>query len=147
MEEFNKRGISEVIEILNHTDKEIVKKIPQNFINFLFDNSDDNYKPNINFYDVDWKNHLQEDTQAILALIYRDYILSDDEREELLKTEQEDKLKQEKKLQEKYNPDNLFKKKSDEKETQISNKQLIEVKKTSWFRRILNKIFDFFGGK
>ena len=147
MEEFNKRGISEVIEILNHTDKEIVKKIPQNFINFLFDNSDDNYKPNINFYDTDWKNHLQEDTQAILALIYRDYILSDDERKELLKAEQEDKLKREKELQEKYNPENLFKKKSDEIETQISNKQLIQVKKTSWFRRILNKVFDFFGGK
>ncbi len=147
MEEFNKRGISEVIEILNHTDKEIVKKIPQNFINFLFDNSEDNYKPNINFYDVDWKNHLQENTQAILALIYRDYILSGDEREELLKTEQEDKLKQEKELQEKYNPDNLFKMKSDKIETQISNKQLIEVKKSSWFRKILNKIFNIFGGK
>lgn len=36
MEKFNTKAVSEVIEILNHTDKEIVEKIPQNFIEFLF---------------------------------------------------------------------------------------------------------------
>ena len=124
MEEFNKRAISEVIEILNHTDKEIVEKIPQKFINFLFENADNDYKPNINFYDDDWKNSVQDDTQAILALIYRDYIVSDDERKELLKEEQEDKLKREKELQEKYNPDNLFKKKTVEMVKKMLDKKL-----------------------
>ena len=145
MEEFNKRAISEVIEILNHTDKEIVEKIPQKFINFLFENADNDYKPNINFYDDDWKNSVQDDTQAILALIYRDYIVSDDERKELLKEEQEDKLKREKELQEKYNPDNLFKKKTVEIQTQNNEVQLVKVNETSWFKKVLNKIFSFFG--
>lgn len=147
MEEFNKRAISEVIEILNHTDKEIVEKIPQKFINFLFENADNDYKPNINFYDDDWKNSVQDDTQAILALIYRDYIVSDDERKELLKEEQEDKLKREKELQEKYNPDNLFKKKTVEIQTPNNEVQLVKVNETSWFKKVLNKIFNFFGRK
>lgn len=147
MEEFNKRAISEVIEILNHTDKEIVEKIPQKFINFLFENADNDYKPNINFYDDDWKNSVQDDTQAILALIYRDYIVSDDERKELLKEEQEDKLKREKELQEKYNPDNLFKKKTVEIQTPNNEVQLVKVNETSWFKKVLNKIFSFFGRK
>lgn len=147
MEEFNKRAISEVIEILNHTDKEIVEKIPQKFINFLFENADNDYKPNINFYDDDWKNSVQDDTQAILALIYRDYIVSDDERKELLKEEQEDKLKREKELQEKYNPDNLFKKKTVEIQTPNNEVQLAKVNETSWFKKVLNKIFNFFGRK
>ena len=147
MEEFNKRAISEVIEILNHTDKEIVEKIPQKFINFLFENADNDYKPNINFYDDDWKNSVQDDTQAILALIYRDYIVSDDERKELLKEEQEDKLKREKELQEKYNPDNLFKKKTVEIQTPNNEVQLAKVNETSWFKKVLKKIFNFFGRK
>jgi len=30
---------------------------------------------------------------------------------------------------------------------QIDNVQLIEIKETSWFKRTLNKILDFFGRK
>ena len=124
-----------------------MEKIPQKFINFLFENADNDYKPNINFYDDDWKNSVQDDTQAILALIYRDYIVSDDERKELLKEEQEDKLKREKELQEKYNPDNLFKKKTVEIQTPNNEVQLVKVNETSWFKKVLNKIFNFFGRK
>lgn len=48
---------------------------------------------------------------------------------------------------EKYNPDNIFKKKNVDKNMQIDNAQLIEIKETSWFKRTLNKILDFFGRK
>ena len=136
MEKFNAKAVSEVIEILNHTDKEIVEKIPQNFIEFLFENADKDYIPNIDFYDENWEKSIQEDTKAILALLYRDYIVS-----------KEEKLKQERELREKYNPDNIFKKKNVDKNMQIDNVQLIEIKETSWFKRTLNKILDFFGRK
>ena len=98
MEKFNTKAVSEVIEILNHTDKEIVEKIPQNFIEFLFENADKDYIPNIDFYDENWEKSIQEDTKAILALLYRDYIVSKDEKIKLLKEEQEEKLKQEREL-------------------------------------------------
>lgn len=147
MENFNKKAVSEVIEILNHTDKKIIEKIPQKFIDFLFENADKDYIPNIDFYDENWENSIQEDTQAILALLYRDYIVSEDEKMKLLKEEQEEKLKFEKELREKYNPDNIFKRKNIEENIQINNVQLIEIKETSWFKRALDKILKFFGRK
>lgn len=147
MENFNTKAVSEVIEILNHTDKKIVEKIPQKFIDFLFENADKDYIPNINFYDENWEKFIQEDTQAILALLYRDYIVSEDEKIELLNEEQEERLKQEGEQREKYNPDNIFKKKNLEKKIQTDNVQLIEIKETSWFKKILNKILNFFERK
>lgn len=147
MEKFNKKAVSEVIEILNHTDKEIVEKIPQKFIDFLFENEDKDYVPNIDFYDENWEKFIYEDTQAILALLYRDYIVSEDEKMKLLKEEQEEKIKLENELREKYNPDNIFKKKNIEENIQINNVQLVEIKETSWFKRALDKILKFFGRK
>ena len=147
MENFNKKAVSEVIEILEHTDKEIVEKIPKKFIEFLFENKENNYIPNIDFYDENWEKSIQEDTQAILALLYKDYIASKDEKLKILKEEQEEKIKLEKELKEKYNPDNIFKKKNTEEKIYIDNVQLIEVKKTSWFKKILDNIFKFFGRK
>lgn len=147
MESFNKKAVSEVIEILNHTDKEIVEKIPQKFIDFLFENEDKDYIPNIDFYDENWEKSIQEDTQAILALLYRDYIVSEEEKIKLLKEEQEEKIKLENELREKYNPDNIFKKKNIEENIQINNVQLVEIKETSWFKRVLDTILKFFGRK
>lgn len=147
MENFNTKAVSEVIEILNHTDKEIVEKIPQKFIEFLFENEDNDYKPNIDFYDEQWEKSIQEDTQAILAMIYRDYIVSEDEKIKLLNEEQEEKLKQERELREKYNPDNLFKKHSEDKnvaENDIYSKVAIVEYKESIFKRFINKIKNIF---
>ena len=80
-------------------------------------------------------------------VLYRDYIVSEDEKLKLLKEEQEQKLKIEKELREKYNPDNIFKKKNIEENIQINNVQLIEIKETSWFKKALDKILKFFGRK
>lgn len=139
MEKFNTKAVSEVIEILKHTDKKIVEKIPQKLIDFLFENEDKDYRPNIDFNDENWEKNIEEDTQAILALLYRDYIVSEEEKEESQKQEAE--------LREKYNPDNIFKKKSSEENIQINNVQLVEIKETSWFKKVINKILRFFGRK
>ena len=63
------------------------------------------------------------------------------------KEEKEESQKQEKELREKYNPDNIFKKKSSEENIQINNVQLVEIKETSWFKKVINKILRFFGRK
>lgn len=65
----------------------------------------------------------------------------------LLKEEQGEKLKIENELREKYNPDNIFKKNNTEETIQINNVQLVEIKETSWFKRVLDKILKFFGRK
>lgn len=149
MENLNKRAVSEVIQILNHTEKEITERIPEKFIKFLFENADNDYKPNIDFSDENWENLIDEDTKALLAIIYRDYIVSETERLELLEEERQEKEKQEELLREKYNPDNLFKKnqKNEEEKDFVSNTQLVEIKESPWYKRIFKKILSIFGLK
>ena len=149
MENLNKRAVSEVIQILNHTEKEIIERIPEKFIKFLFDNADNEYEPNIDFFDENWENSIDEDAKALLALIYRDYIASDNERNELLEEERKENAKQEELLREKYNPDNLFKnnQETEEQKDFVSNTQLEEIKEISWYKRLFKKILSIFGIK
>lgn len=75
----------------------------------------------------DWDNNISEETKEILALIYRDYIVSPEERKELIKEEAEFEKQKELELREKYNPDNLFKNKHKEinKEIEKENETAI----------------------
>lgn len=59
MDNFDKKALSEIVEILNHTDKQIVEKIPKKFITFLFENMDTEYKPNIDFFNENWDNEIR----------------------------------------------------------------------------------------
>lgn len=87
-----------------------------------------------------------EDTKTILALIYRDYMVPDDERKRLLIEENNIKIQKEKELREKYNLDNLFKNRYSELPKEISNNmQLIEVKQYPWYKRLYQKILNLFG--
>ena len=149
MENLNKRAVSEVIQILDHTEKEITEKIPEKFIKFLFENADNDYEPNINFYNDNWENTIDEDTKALLAMIYRDYIVSETERLELLEEEKKEREKQEILLREKYNPDNLFKKdkKNEDEIDSINNMQLVEIKEAPWYKRLFKKLLSIFGIK
>ena len=89
---------------------------------------------------------LLHETRVILSLIYRDYICTAEKRNSLIKSDKEDLERIENELREKYNPDNLFKKKKDTEDTNIPKEEnaIIEVKKGNIFRRILNKIKAFF---
>lgn len=148
MKEIDRQAVAEVIEILNHSESKITNKIPEKFMQFLYDNSDNEFKVNIDFNNEHWDDTIKQNTKSILALIYRDYIISKEERDKLLKEEKERLDKEEHELREKYNPDNLFKKKNNivqEKDTNsIENMQLIEIKEDQWFKRIWKKIISFF---
>ncbi len=143
MKEIDRQTVAEVIEILNHSESEILNKIPKKFMEFLYNNSDNEFNVNIDFNNENWDDTIKQDTKAILALIYRDYLISKDERDKLLKEEQDRLNKEEYELREKYNPDNLFKEKTDvvkKDNNSINNTQLIEIKEEQWFKRIWKKI-------
>lgn len=143
---YDKKAFSEIIEILKHTDKQIVEKIPHNFIKFLFDNMDEEYTVEINFFNENWEDTILEDTKAILALIYRDYVVSDEERKVLLIEEKREQEKQESELREKYNPDNLFKNKYSDIPNEFKEQtQLIEIQQYPWYKRLYQKILAIFG--
>lgn len=64
---------AEVLEVLEYMDDEYVKKIPKRLINFLKDNSVQDYRKHINPY-VKLKNqNLNRKTLAILTMIHYKY--------------------------------------------------------------------------
>lgn len=148
MDEEFRKALTEVVEVLKNSEDSIRKKIPQEFNNFLNENMDKNYKPNIDFSKSNWEDNVKEDTKAILALIYRDYLVSKEERNNLL-------LEEQKEIEKMYNPNNLFKNRTKAKETPNSEEQdynkenleLMEVKKYPWYKRIYEKILQIFGRK
>ena len=112
MDSVYSQAFTEVLEVLNNSEKNIVSRIPKSFLEFLNNYKDINYKVEIDFSNENWDEQVKKETQAILALIYRDYIVSQEERKRLLSEEREEERRIENKLREKYNPDNLFKNKS-----------------------------------
>lgn len=150
MSEINKKAVSEVIDVLKHSEIEVTQKIPKKFIEFLTKNSDRDYIPNIDYSEENWENSIEEDAKVLIALIYRDYIMSEEEKEKV----KEEAEKQEQEIREKYNPDNLFKKnskieneKSQDDTEQEVQKSLLIIKEEKWYERIINKIKEIFGIK
>ncbi len=150
MSEINKKAVSEVIDVLKHSEIEVTQKIPKKFIEFLTKNSDRNYIPNIDYSEENWENSIEEDAKVLIALIYRDYIMSEEEKEKVI----EEAKRQEQEIREKYNPDNLFKKnskieneKSQDDTEQEVQKSLLIIKEEKWYERIINKIKEIFGIK
>ena len=150
MSEINKKAVSEVIDVLKHSEIEVTQKIPKKSIEFLTKNSDRNYIPNIDYSEENWENSIEEDAKVLIALIYRDYIMSEEEKEKVI----EEAKRQEQEIREKYNPDNLFKKnskieneKSQDDTEQEVQKSLLIIKEEKWYERIINKIKEIFGIK
>ena len=143
MDNAYKEAFAEVLEILKNSDENIINKIPKNFINFLDENKDKNYIVKIDFSNENWEDYTKQETQAILALIYRDYIVSPEQRERLLAEENEELIKAEKQLREKYNPDNIFEKHNKPQEEHQNNVSITEYKDPI-FKRIINIIKRFF---
>lgn len=139
-----RKALYEVYVVLEHTNEEIKNRIPKKFIEFIkenMDKSDEFYlKENIGLE----KQDLMLETKQILALIYRDYICSKEERKKLILQEKEKQNKIEEKNEEKYNIN--FKKNADNKkdgidETRNSQENLlVKVKKEKWYKKLINKI-------
>jgi len=143
MEIVYRQAFAEVLEVLKHTSKSIVEKIPEKFIMFLKDNKDNEYIADIDFSKPNWEDEVKQETQAILALIYRDYIVSPEKKSELIREEQEEQIRIEKEIREKYNPDNIFKNKKEE--TVIENTNLpVEIKKETFFKKLISFIKELF---
>ena len=128
-------AITEVLYILKYLPKDMTANIPTNFLNFLNENSIPDYKPDFDLSKGLDNVRLKHKTKILLAIIYRNYICSEQERLDydkiLLQNENEYQIK----LKEKYNTDNIFKetKTSDDNNNDIN--QLVIYKK-SYFTRI-----------
>lgn len=95
--------------ILDLIDSEMKNKVSANFIKFIKEEKDNNYKPNINpELPLEEQNILPE-TIDILALLKLNYWCNEEEKKELLKVLNKNEQQFQKEAKEKYDIDKLFK--------------------------------------
>lgn len=135
MEDLNKRLV-EVEYILKKLDDEYIKKIPQEIWGYIEENKDKNYV----FYYDDSKTLIEQklniDTISILTYINMEYLLEEEQKKEMIEFLRKDEAIAEKEKARRYNPNELFKNKENNKEVVA----LVEVKNEKWYE----KLFTFF---
>lgn len=152
MNKNNIKAYSEVYEIVNLLEEEYSDRIPKKVLDFFDETRDKEYKPIIDVNKPLNEQNLQRDTMILLAILDLNYWCdSEEEKQELLEMfnrNTELKIKEQKELEEKYNPNNLFKKRQPVSE--IENNEtlsMIEYKEPNIIKKILNKILNMFKRK
>lgn len=149
-QEYNE-AFTEVNEIIKMMPDELVNKIPSKFREMLEEERDKEYNPNIQ--EPLEKCKLKNETIIILGLIYRDFLCSQDEKRRLQEKDarelQEIQKAIEDEIRQKYNPDDLFKKKNgNNNEHQNFEETAIAVaQKGKWYKKIFNIIKGLFSKK
>lgn len=142
----NACAYKEIYEILKIFPGELVNKVPKDKIDFFYKNMDNNYEYNISKETFDGQTMLEE-TAAILTILFRDYWSNQEQKEKLINFTKNAQSIVEKEDREKYNPDNIFKKRNREdeiKENTIQNEVALVEYKESVFKKFINKIKSIF---
>lgn len=105
------QAFTEVYDVTMHLGSKLRNKISPKFMEVIEKNRDTSYKVNIDYSKKLEEQELLKDTKTILGLMYRDYLCNEERRTELIEQDKKAMLEYQKELREKYNPDNLFKKK------------------------------------
>lgn len=128
----------EVLDILDNSDDAIYEKIPKHLIKFWQKNKSSTYKPKLDHSKPINEMTLKDKTRDIITMIYLNYLCDDIERENTIKDIRLNEQIYQEKLREKYNPDDIFKKRKQVKEEE-NIKDLVVVKaKESIFTKIIN---------
>lgn len=141
------KEVSEIIKCFPESDK---IKIPKSFLDFVEENKDNSYEYKVENIDNFQNENMMEETKIMLSIIYRDFIASGEEKEQMLKQKNKEVVKDSeesssdnlleneeiKKEEEEREEETKIEEKIDNTETQIA---LVEYKE-SIFRRIINWI-------
>ena len=149
MEELSAEVATEVIEVLYNSDSSIICKIPYRIIEVLQEKTQEcnkkiSFKENVELKDQD----ISEEGKAILSIIYRDYICSEEEKIEVNKIFENNQKQYDEIQREKYNPDKIFQKQDNKISVDINaeeeEKALIETQKNKWYIVLFEKIKSIF---
>ena len=132
---------SEVLEILKSISKEDYEKIPIEKINLFETNANKNYKFQYDATLTLDEQNISKRAKAIIAILFRDYWATSEQREKILAKQNYDRIQNEKNKQKQYDPDNLFKNKATKVETVENSVAMVEYKESiftklkNWFKR------------
>lgn len=142
-----KNAYTEVYTILQELNEEEYNKIPSEVIEAIRANMNEEYE-----YELDEELELKDhqmllETKAILFNLFRDYLATPEQKEKIIRMQNEERQKNEIKKQQQYNTDVFERKhKENSKQNEKESVQLIEYKENI-FKKILNKIIKFFTKK
>ena len=139
-----KNAYTEVYTILEDLNEEEYNKIPPEVIEAIKENRNEEYIYNLD-ENLELKNQqMLPETKAILFNIFRDYLSTPEQKEKIIRMQNEERQKNELKKQLQYNND-VFANKTNEiiKKEEKEPIELIEYKENI-FKQILNKIKNFF---
>lgn len=148
MDDNYSKAYKEVIEILKYVPEESVNKIPKEMRDMFEEEQAKDYNFQIDIEKSFEEQELLEETKAILANIFRDYWATDYQKQRIIEKEEKDREEWEKLKREKYNPDDIFKNKSNKIEQNIqehlneeyNNNLPIELQKQNIFQKLLSFI-------
>lgn len=140
----DKRMYSQVYGILEMLGEEYIKKIPSKLYNLIKEERLEEYSPKYSIDDDIQKQDISTEAMAIIALMHLNYWCKSqkekDELRELFKKNEEEYVK----LQnEKYNPDNLFKKDESKIQGEVTAKKqmlIVAEPKKNIFVRFVDMI-------
>ena len=136
-------AVVEVLDIIEHTRKADVEKIPKKLIDFFRSVKSSTYISKIDHSKKLNTQDLKPKTRAIIGMLYRNYWCPIEEKQQFENVIRQNYEKEQEALREKYNPDNIFKEKQ---EVVIEETRAMDmtIYKESLFKRFINKIRRIF---
>lgn len=139
-----KIAYSEVLEILKYISKEEFNKVPKDMLEMFKANASNNNEFVYNPRKTLQEQNVSETARTIIAVLFRDYWATENQKEKILKKQNYDR---EKIKEEKYNTNNIFQKHNTQQtENCIKNevamveyKESIFTKIKNWFKHFFNK--------
>ena len=141
-----REAFTEIYEIFKLMPQKLLSKIPKKFYEMIEEEKSTEYSPNIK--EPLEQQKLKNETIIILGLIYRDFLCSPEEKKMLKEKDarelQEVQKALEDEIRQKYNPDDIFKKKVEEELKQQNVETRMIVVEEKWYYKILNLIKNLF---
>lgn len=140
MEKSYTNAYCEVLEVLKYIPKEDYDKVPTKMIQLMEANYDQTNQFTYNVAIPFDKQEISEEAKLILAVLYRNCWITEEEKRNL----KEKEIKDLREKQEKYNPDKLFIKETEKIEQELEEHNELVVQEKKWYQKLLNSIHKFF---
>ncbi len=133
---------TEVYNILNLLGKEYINKLPKSLYEIIEKNSIENRKIKYKSLDEINKNNVSKASISMIALFHINYWCENQEEKDSLNLIfKNNYINNENEKRKKYNPDNIFTKKSIKINNTEETNLPVTIKKESFFRKIINFFF------
>ena len=139
-------SLYQISEILKYITPKLKRRIPKKVISYIESNKSKDFNWKIDKTLPLEKQELLPTTKELITVLYKDYMCDDIAKAKLNKVLNDNQIKHENEVREKYNPDNIFKERNKSYETNkgtIENNEIVSYKE-SFLSKIINKLKSFF---